>query len=238
MTSTDVVQGRRFVVSLDTVNPALNEFQRADCAPRTTFGNSVLDAADVVQVRRYAATLDPLTPAAGPTMPPPGEELRATIGGGFRSGDTKRRSLRLTPQSVRPGGNLTVAVTLDPGEEKIAAAAFTLIYDPSKLTSPVVLLSSKAPSGITLTVNDTKPGFLTILVDSVRAITLPELVSVTFSFAQDASAGSAPISFDQRSISVASPLGEVISTSGVETSVRLMQFNKASNTPIPRKHIP
>ncbi len=47
------------------------DFQKADCAGRTTLGNGVLSISDWVQAGRYAASLDPLTPAGGPTAPNP-----------------------------------------------------------------------------------------------------------------------------------------------------------------------
>lgn len=220
MTTTDVVQTRRFATGLDTLNPAVNELQRADCAPRATFGDSQVNSGDVVQTRRYAASLDPLTSSGGPTVPPPGEELAALIGGGFMSGDTKGRVLRLTSQSGRAGSDVRVGVRLDPRGANVAAAGFTLVYDPAKLSSPVVRLSAKAPSGLVLTVNDKELGRLTILVDSVDAITLSELVSITFTVADDVS-GTSPIAFDQRSISVAGLFGDTIDMAGVETNVRI-----------------
>ena len=78
----------------------------------------------------------------------------------------------------------------------------------------------KAPAGLALTVNDREPGRLTILVDSVDAITLSELVSITFTVADDVS-GASSIVFDQRSISVAGLFGDTIQMSGVETNVRI-----------------
>lgn len=102
----------------------------------------------------------------------------------------------------------------------MAAAGFTLVYDPAKLSSPVVRLSAKAPSGLVLTFNDQEPGRLTILVDSVDAMTFSELVSVTFTVADDVS-GSISVAFDQRSISVANLFGDTIEMSGVETNVRI-----------------
>ncbi len=51
------------------------EFQRTDCAPRTTFGNGSISLSDWVQVGRWAAGLDvDLQCAAGPNgdfLPPP-----------------------------------------------------------------------------------------------------------------------------------------------------------------------
>jgi hypothetical protein len=64
----DWVQEGRFVAGLDTI-ASPDEFQRADCAPRSTLGDGVINVADWVQVGRYAAGLDPLTPAGGPAGP-------------------------------------------------------------------------------------------------------------------------------------------------------------------------
>ena len=222
MTSTDVIQLRRFATGLDIVNPAFNEFQRADCAPRGTFGDNFVNSGDVVQGRRYATGLDPLTGSGGPVLPPPGEELAAQIGGGFLAkNDVTGRSLRLTSQNGRPGENVSVGVTLNSRGSDVAAVGFTLVYDPTKLSTPVVRLSAKAPSGLVLTVNDTQPGRLTILVDSVEAIRLSEIVSITFTVADDAAVGAIPIAFDQRSVSVAGLFGETIAMPGVDSNVRI-----------------
>jgi len=48
-----------------------SEFQRADCAPRSTLGDGAITIADWVQVGRYMTGLDPLTPAGGPTSAVP-----------------------------------------------------------------------------------------------------------------------------------------------------------------------
>ena len=66
ITVADWVQVGRFAVGVD--KPAAgSEFQRADCAPRSTLGDGVLSLIDWVQAGRYAAGLDQLTPAGGPT---------------------------------------------------------------------------------------------------------------------------------------------------------------------------
>jgi hypothetical protein len=64
----DWVQEARFVVGLDTVSNG-SEFQRADCAPRSTLGDGQITVADWVQAGRYAAGLDPITAAGGPSSP-------------------------------------------------------------------------------------------------------------------------------------------------------------------------
>lgn len=68
----DWAQIGRFVAGLDT--PAAgSEMQRADCAPRSTFGDGKITLTDWVQAGRYAAGLDPVNQAAGPTsFAPPG----------------------------------------------------------------------------------------------------------------------------------------------------------------------
>jgi len=66
---TDWVEVGRFAAHLD-IPMTPSEFQRADCAPRSTLGNGVLTVADWVQAGRYAVGLDPLTPAGGPTQGP------------------------------------------------------------------------------------------------------------------------------------------------------------------------
>ena len=69
----DWVQEARFVAGLDTPLDG-GEFQRADCAPRSTLGDGQLTVADWVQAGRYAVGLDPLTAAGGPTNPAPDME--------------------------------------------------------------------------------------------------------------------------------------------------------------------
>ena len=69
VTATDWTLVGRFAAGLAA--PAEGgEFQRADCAPRGTFGDGFLTASDWVQAGRYAAGLDPLAPAAGPQVGP------------------------------------------------------------------------------------------------------------------------------------------------------------------------
>jgi Big-like domain-containing protein/cohesin domain-containing protein/calcineurin-like phosphoesterase family protein len=61
----DWVQAGRFAAGLDIPNPG-SEFQRADCAPKSSFGNGSLTISDWVQAGRYASGVDPVVPAGGP----------------------------------------------------------------------------------------------------------------------------------------------------------------------------
>ncbi|MGH9798848.1 MAG: carboxypeptidase-like regulatory domain-containing protein, partial [Blastocatellia bacterium] len=61
----DFTQVGRFVAGLNTPDQ-LNEYQRADCAPRVSLGNGVLSVSDYTQAGRYAAGIDVVNPAGGP----------------------------------------------------------------------------------------------------------------------------------------------------------------------------
>lgn len=62
----DWVMIGRFAAGLDQPPTAGSEFQRADCAPRTTLGNGYISISDWVQAGRYAAGIDPWVAAGGP----------------------------------------------------------------------------------------------------------------------------------------------------------------------------
>ena len=66
VTLSDWLQVGRYVARLDYPTNA-TEFQRADCAPRSTSGDGAISIADWVQVGRYAAGLDGLASIGGPT---------------------------------------------------------------------------------------------------------------------------------------------------------------------------
>ena len=61
----DWFQEGRFVAGLDTI-ASPGEFQRADCAPRSTLGDGYITVADWVQVGRYVVGLDPVTLGEAP----------------------------------------------------------------------------------------------------------------------------------------------------------------------------
>jgi hypothetical protein len=67
-TLSDWVQAGRFAVGLDTVGDSF-EFQKADCAPKSTRGDGVIGLGDWVQTGRFAVGLDQFTNLGGPTSP-------------------------------------------------------------------------------------------------------------------------------------------------------------------------
>src|SRR5215475_2450405 len=79
VTITDWVLLGRYAARLDYPTNS-SEFQRADCAPRSTAGNGAITVSDWVQAGRYAAGLDPLTPVGGPDSETP--LIRTLVGSG------------------------------------------------------------------------------------------------------------------------------------------------------------
>jgi len=160
VTTVDWVQMGRYVARLDTIT-STNEFQRADCAPRTTKGNGLLTASDWVQAGRYAVGLDTPSAAGGPTEPA-GEE-----GGGLSAASALSRRLVLSDTAIAQGGTNAVAVTLDcAGNEN--AISFSVQFDASKLR----YLGLGAGSGsaglvINLNTNDVAAGRVGVAIATV-----------------------------------------------------------------------
>jgi hypothetical protein len=111
----------RYVARLENPTNAA-QFQRADCAPRTTLGDGVIRVTDWVQVDRYVSGLDPLTPVGGPTNQlPPGPHLGSS-----------NRIVSVTGLTLAPGQTGTVSVYLL-GQGNENALGFTLEYDPASV---------------------------------------------------------------------------------------------------------
>jgi hypothetical protein len=131
VTVTDWTQVGRFVAGLDTAALG-SEYQRADCAPRSSFGDGRLTASDYTQAGRYAASLDPLVPAGGPTGPP-AAALAATFDAESRPAPANDRVemirwLRAIDEGSENGTH-SLAFDLDArgGENAIS---FSLSFDP------------------------------------------------------------------------------------------------------------
>lgn len=103
VTVTDWVKVGRYSAGLDVATNRL-QFQRADCAPRSSLGNGALTISDWVQAGRYAAGLDPLMPAGGRTRPEPRRAGGRTVastwanqcpsGAVARAGQRERRGIQ------------------------------------------------------------------------------------------------------------------------------------------------
>nr|MBP6820421.1 hypothetical protein [Acidobacteriota bacterium] len=155
------------------------ELQRADSAPRNTFGNGLLTVADWVQAGRYAAALDPLVQAGGPSVSAPALLMLANDGVGsqtvadamarFTDGLFKRinhaeaRTLRLRDENLRSAKRI-IEIELDArGEEN--AIGFSLNFAPGSWRLQSATLSDELGSA-TLMVNrsEAKEGRLGFVV--------------------------------------------------------------------------
>ena len=143
LTLSDWLEEGRFVAQLDTPSSPL-EFQRADCAPRSSFGDGALTVIDWVQAGRYALGWDPPTPPGGPTAP---------SGSGLSTTPSAARQVVVGSPTVQMGqvttANLTISLTAQGNEN---AVGFTLSFPPSNFSFGSASLSGGA-SGATLIVN-------------------------------------------------------------------------------------
>jgi hypothetical protein len=143
LTLSDWLEEGQFVAQLATPSsPA--QFQRADCAPRSTLGDADLTVIDWVQVGRYVLGLDPLTATGGPT---------AASGSGTPAPTSSTRLLTVSSPTAQLGlvGNVNVCVTLA-AQGKENAAGFTLSFPATNFSFSSATLGTGA-SGATLILN-------------------------------------------------------------------------------------
>lgn len=198
VTVTDWVQVGRFVAGLDPV-PNPGEFQRADCAPRSTLGDGLLTVADWVQAGRYAAGLDPLTVAGGPSQASLPHLMAAATG--TKSGPlgaSAVSTVTVVSGNAQPGRPCQVSVQLNSqGDEN--ALGFSLNFNASALNFTGATLGSGA-AGATFNVNARGAASgqigiaLALPVGATFPASMQELVKLNFTVAPSAS-GSAAISF-------------------------------------------
>ena len=183
----------------EPMNPAFNEFQRADCAPYATRGDGNLNATDIQQIRNYIAVLSEPQSAAGPLAPNPARPAFLEDS----NSETKKgegRTMRIVSADAVAGNKVTVLIELDSqGDE--AAASFTLNFDPTRLGNPIVELGTGVPEGATLTTNTTRAarGQIGVLLDSANTFEQSNskaIISITFDVAAKAPAGLTTITFD------------------------------------------
>ena len=156
----DWVQVGRFASGLDTPDLG-SEFQRADCAPRSTLGNGSITISDWVQAGRYASGLDPATAAGGPMEPPTGaapavsqmetDSLTTQAANGVETVIAEATTVNLVSTILPAGQSSSVSIEFEAqGNEN--AFGFSLMFDPAKLSFVSAEKSNEA-SGATLNVN-------------------------------------------------------------------------------------
>jgi hypothetical protein len=143
LTLSDWLEEGQLVAQLATPSSP-SQFQRADCAPRSTLGDSALTVIDWVQVGRYVLGLDPLTVTGGPTV---------ASGSGTPAPSSSTRLLTVSSPTAQVGlvGSVNLSVTLTAqGNEN--ATGFTLSFPATNLSFSSATLGSGA-SGATLILN-------------------------------------------------------------------------------------
>jgi hypothetical protein len=142
----DWVQVGRYVAALDSPANA-SQFQRADCAPRSSGGDGLLTVSDWVQAGRFAAGLDPLTVASGPTVPAGGN----LVGPARKDGSTNSRIVTLSGPLMFQGQTASALINLEAqGDEN--AVGLSLSFDPKVVNYTGALLGADATSA-TMDVN-------------------------------------------------------------------------------------
>jgi hypothetical protein len=147
VTIVDWVQVGRYVAALDSPTNA-SEFQRADCAPRTTLGDGVLTVSDWVQAGRYAAGIDQPTASGGPSQPTSGNVVSGTP---LRKGTDPARVLSVQGPLLFQGQTATATVVLEAqGNEN--AIGLSLGFDPATVVYTSATLGPDA-SNATMDIN-------------------------------------------------------------------------------------
>ena len=204
--SDDIQQIRNFSIGVGTPYQS-NEFQRADCAPRNTSGDGSVDGDDVQQARRYSIGTDVKQLVGGPTgtspiAPPESSNTLSSFVNGKAKVVTKDgvqaapAAFRIDAQNTSAGSTLTVPIRVDTvGNE--AGYTFSIAFDSTKLTNPQVVIGN---SGGDVLFNANNPGQIGFSVTTFSGGTIAEgnnkiLVTVTFTVAANAAAGTTAITF-------------------------------------------
>lgn len=203
----DVLLIRRFFSGTSTPDPTTNEFQRADCAPRSTSGDGMITAADIIQARRYQNGLDPLQNAGGPTED--GGGFAPPVAASSEKTDsvdqTESRELRIQSVNATAGQTVTVNIRVDAvGDE--AGYGFRLNYNNTKLLHPVIGAGNAGAAarscaertyGLNCAVDtfpNNQPGSSDPSIGEIAPGNDQILMTVTFTVAPNLSAGPIPLS--------------------------------------------
>ncbi|HUR47685.1 MAG TPA: FG-GAP-like repeat-containing protein, partial [Candidatus Saccharimonadales bacterium] len=147
---TDWIKIGRYAARLDPI-PSPSQFQRADCAPRSTLGNGAITTTDWVQAGRYAAGLDPLTLAGGPTSSGSGFATPKGVQAKLVASPSTTRNVQFPGTGLRAGQTNIVPVQLvAQGNE--SALGFSVNFNPALLAFVSASTGANA-AGAVLNVN-------------------------------------------------------------------------------------
>jgi hypothetical protein len=132
----------------------LSEFMRADCAPRATGGDGVINVLDWVQVGRYAAGLDPATavgnPPGGGSPAVVKANLKPSHNGSPAPNGGGARVISIVPGIQNAQTNTATVQCTTQGNEN--SLGFSITFDPTVIQFVNASLASGA-SGATLVKN-------------------------------------------------------------------------------------
>lgn len=149
----DVGRIRQLNVHSATLNPNVNEFQRADAGPYPSRGDGCINILDVYAIRLYQTHRLPTTQAAGPSSPTcrsAGKKLERPV---IQSGAGIPIVNIVGAQATR-GSNVDVQVELvAQGNE--GGVGFEMLYDSTVFDpNPVATLPAGSPAGVFLDTYD------------------------------------------------------------------------------------
>jgi len=199
VTISDWVQTGRFSSGLDFAAVG-SEFQRADCAPRATFGNGSITVSDWVQAGRFASGLDPITAANGPTGAGSTPEKATVATAAFaKEASVVKSWVRLLHTTSAVEQQVSVEIeTLGPEN----ALGFSLSFDPKQLRMVSVVKSDEF-SMAALNVNQLQATEgrigLTLALPSGRSFGAGKhrLVTITFARETTSTDGALPVFGDK-----------------------------------------
>ena len=203
--SDDIQEIRRFVVGLDQPYQS-NEFQRADCSPRSTQGDGFIDSDDVQQARRYSVGTDAVQNANGPasgSIAPQLDWINLTENL-LNNKSTVRTTepiltapaFRVGSQNTSAGQTVTIPILVDTAGNE-ASYTFSLNYDSSKLINPKVVIGNAGGDVVFNTNTAGQIGFSVTSFSSgtIAAGTNKVLINVTFTVPANVQAGITTLSF-------------------------------------------
>ena len=155
----DLVTLGRIINNLDASPANGSEYQRADIAPRSGFGDGIIDVNDFNQLRSYIIALNPPTPANG--------AISAANISGQPSTESKTETLltdpaRITAGTVGIGNNIVVPITLN-SAGNVNAVQFTVNYDDTKLFLGSVSSGQNLPPNTTIIRNTNTTGRISVV---------------------------------------------------------------------------
>ena len=227
ITLADWLQIGRYVARLDFPTNS-SEFQRADCAPRSSLGDGSIRATDWIQAGRYNAGLDLLTAMGGPTnevAPPPlapsGSRILSIASVGLIPGTPTALPISLAAQGNESA--LSFSVLMDASRVSFVSASAgsgasgaTLFINTNQAASGLVGFAVALGAGNTFPAGNRELARLTIQALPTASGTFTPLFTdqPAWRDVSDVAAQSLPIGYSSGIISISGPLNLRISQAG------------------------